>query len=96
VVILNVGQHLYDGHHLFGTKQQRTLGPSRDEQYIGFSSARLTVVAVCDESSGRLVVLAAGARTICGSRPDGLQPGGRSGAFPACSLDGPSSGPDGQ
>jgi hypothetical protein len=26
------GQHLYDGHHLFGTKQQRTLGPSRDEQ----------------------------------------------------------------
>jgi hypothetical protein len=40
VVILNVGQHLYDGHHLFGTKQQRTLGPSRDEQYLGFGSTR--------------------------------------------------------
>jgi hypothetical protein len=40
VVILNVGQHLYDGHHLFVTKHQRTLGPSRDEQYLGFGSAR--------------------------------------------------------
>jgi hypothetical protein len=35
VVILNVGQHLYNGHDLFGTKQQRTLGPSHDEQYLG-------------------------------------------------------------
>jgi hypothetical protein len=42
MVILKVGHHLYDGYHLFGTKQQRTLGPSRDEQYIGFISARWT------------------------------------------------------
>jgi hypothetical protein len=52
------------------------------------------VAAVCDEPSGRLVVLVAGARTIHGSRSDGLQPGDRSGAFPTRSLDGPSSGPD--
>jgi hypothetical protein len=53
------------------------------------------VAAVCDESLGRLVVLAVGAQTIRCSRPDGLQPGGRSDTFPARSLDGPSSGPDG-
>jgi hypothetical protein len=52
------------------------------------------VAAVCDGSPGRLVVLAAGAWTICGSGPDGPQPGGRSDAFPACSPDGPSSWPD--
>jgi hypothetical protein len=40
MVILKVGHHLYDGHHLFGTKQQRSLGPSRDEQCLGFSFAR--------------------------------------------------------
>jgi hypothetical protein len=52
------------------------------------------VEAVCDGSPSRLVVLAVGARTVRGSGPDGLQPGGRSGAFPACSLDGPNSRPD--
>jgi hypothetical protein len=25
---------IYDGHHLFWATQQRTLGPSRDEQYL--------------------------------------------------------------
>jgi hypothetical protein len=40
-------------------------------------------------------VLATGARTVRGSVLDGPQPCGRSGAFPARSLDGPSSGPDG-
>jgi hypothetical protein len=88
VIILNMGQHLYDGHHLFGTKQQRTLGPSRNEQYLGFGSARCTVVAVCEGSSGRLAVLAAGAWTIRGSGSDGPQLGGRSGAFTARSPDG--------
>jgi hypothetical protein len=53
------------------------------------------VVAVCDGSPGRLAVLAAGVWTVRGSRPDGPQPGGRSGAFTARSPDGPSSGPDG-
>jgi hypothetical protein len=43
MVIMKVGHHLYDGHHLFGTKQQRTLGPSCNEQYLGFSSARWMV-----------------------------------------------------
>jgi hypothetical protein len=38
------------------------------------------------------VVLAAEARTVRDSRPNGLQPGGRSGAFTARSPDGPSSG----
>jgi hypothetical protein len=42
MVILKVGQHLYDGHHIFGTKQQRTLGPSQDEQYLGFGPVRWT------------------------------------------------------
>jgi hypothetical protein len=42
MVILKVGHHLYDGHHLFGTKQQQTLEPSREEQYHGFGSARWT------------------------------------------------------
>jgi hypothetical protein len=49
------------------------------------------VAAVCDGLLGRLVVLTAGARTICGSGPDGPQPGSRSDTFPACSPDGPSS-----
>jgi hypothetical protein len=53
------------------------------------------VVVVCDGSTGRLAVLTAGAWTVRGSRPDGLQPGSRSGAFTACSPDGPSSRPDG-
>jgi hypothetical protein len=52
------------------------------------------VVAVCNESSDRLTVLAVGARTICGSGPNGPRPSGRSGAFPACCPDGPSSRPD--
>jgi hypothetical protein len=42
MVILKVGHHLYDVHHLFGTKQQRSLVPTRDEQYIGIGSARWT------------------------------------------------------
>jgi hypothetical protein len=46
------------------------------------------VVAICEGSPGRLAVLAAGARTIRGSRPDGPQPSGRSGAFTARSPDG--------
>jgi hypothetical protein len=46
-------------------------------------------------SPGRLVVLAAGARTVRDSGPDDPQPGGRSDAFTARSPDGPSSGPDG-
>jgi hypothetical protein len=45
-------------------------------------------------TTGHLAVLAAGARTVRGSGPDGLQPGGRSGAFTAYSPDGPSFGPD--
>jgi hypothetical protein len=53
------------------------------------------MAAVCDGSPGRLAVLAAGARTVRGSGPDSPQPSGRSGAFPARGLDGPSSGPDG-
>jgi hypothetical protein len=36
MVILKVGHHLYDDHHLFGTKQQQTVWPSHDEQYFGF------------------------------------------------------------
>jgi hypothetical protein len=36
--ILKVGHHLYDGHHLFGTKQQQTLSLSRDERCLGFGS----------------------------------------------------------
>jgi hypothetical protein len=31
MVIVKMRHHLYDSHHLFGTKQQRTLEPSRDE-----------------------------------------------------------------
>jgi hypothetical protein len=42
MIILKMGHHIYDGHHLFRTKQQWTLGPSRDEQYLGFGSARWT------------------------------------------------------
>jgi hypothetical protein len=53
------------------------------------------MVAVCDGSPGRQAVLAAGARTVRDSRPDGPQPGGRNGAFTARSPDGPSSRPDG-
>jgi hypothetical protein len=53
------------------------------------------VAVVCDGSPGRLAVLATGARTVHGSVPDGPQPSGRSSTFPARSLDGPSSGPDG-
>jgi hypothetical protein len=53
------------------------------------------VAVVYDRSPSRLAVLAAGARTVRGSRSDGLQPGGRSCAFPARSPDGPSSGSDG-
>jgi hypothetical protein len=53
------------------------------------------VVAVCDGSLGRLAEIAARARTVHGSRPDGPQPGGRSDAFTARSPDGSSSGPDG-
>jgi hypothetical protein len=53
------------------------------------------MVAVCDGSLGHLAVLAAGARTVRDSRPDGRQPGGRSGAFTARSPDGLSSGLDG-
>jgi hypothetical protein len=52
--------HLYDGHHLFGTKQQRTIESSRDEQYLGFGSARWTARRVVG-SPGCLAVLAAGA-----------------------------------
>jgi hypothetical protein len=52
-------------------------------------------VVVCDGSPGRLAVLAAGAQTVCISRPDGPQPGGRSDAFTASSPDGLSSRPDG-
>jgi hypothetical protein len=43
------------------------------------------VAAVCDGSSGS---------ARCGG-VDGPQPGGKSGVFPACSSDGPSSGSDG-
>jgi hypothetical protein len=50
---------------------------------------------VCDGSPSRLSVLAAGVRTVQGSGSDGLQPVGRSDAFPARSPDGPSSGSDG-
>jgi hypothetical protein len=39
------------------------------------------MAAVCNGSLGRLAVLAARARTVHGSEPDGPQPGGRSGAF---------------
>jgi hypothetical protein len=53
------------------------------------------VVAVYDGSPGRLAVLAAGAQTVRDSGPNGLQPGGRIGAFTARSPDGPSSRPDG-
>jgi hypothetical protein len=42
MVILKVEHHLYDGHHLFRTKQQQSLVPYRDEQYLGFGSARWT------------------------------------------------------
>jgi hypothetical protein len=54
------------------------------------------VVAVCARSLGRLEVLAAGARTVRGSGPDGPQPSSRSGAFPARSPDGLSSVSDDQ
>jgi hypothetical protein len=53
------------------------------------------VVAVRDGSPGRLAVLATGARTVRDTGSDGLQPGGRSGAFTARSPDDPSSGSDG-
>jgi hypothetical protein len=49
------------------------------------------VAAVCDRSPGHLVVPTAGAWTICGSGPDGPQPGGRRDTFLARSPDGPSS-----
>jgi hypothetical protein len=92
VVILNVGQHLYDDHHLFGTKQQRTLGLLMMSNTLG-SAPRGE--QWWQSATGRLAVLAAGARTVRGSGPDGPQPGDRSDAFTARSTDGPSSGPDG-
>jgi hypothetical protein len=48
-----------------------------------------------DGSPGCLAVLAAGARTVRGSRPDGPRPGSGSGLFPACCPDGLRFGPDG-
>jgi hypothetical protein len=65
--------HLYDGHHLFETKQQQSLGPSRDEQYLGFSSARWMAGAVHDRSLSHLDALPTLARTVRGTRPDGPQ-----------------------
>jgi hypothetical protein len=62
--IFRAPSHLYDGHHLFGVKQQRTLGPSRDEKYLRFGSARWTVAAVSDGSLGRLAVLPATTQTV--------------------------------
>jgi hypothetical protein len=34
-MVLKVGHNLYDDHHLFRTKQQQTLWPSRDEHTLG-------------------------------------------------------------
>jgi hypothetical protein len=50
---------------------------------------------VAESTTGRLVVLAVGARMVRGSRPNGPRPGDRSGVFPVCCPDGPSSGSDG-
>jgi hypothetical protein len=76
--------HLYYSHHLFGTKQQRIIGPSHDEQYLGFGSAGRTVeMMVHDGSLGRLVVLCAARRIVHNSRLDGPRPGGTSDSFPA-------------
>jgi hypothetical protein len=83
MVILKVRHHLYDGHHLFRIKQQQTLGPSRDEQYLGFGSASWTAT-VRDGSPGRLAVLVAAVQTICDSGLDGPQPCYRSGLL--CAL----------
>jgi hypothetical protein len=68
MVILKVGHHIYDGHHLFRTKQKRTLGPSRDKQYLRFGSARWTAWR---SATGRLTVLAAAVRAVRGSGPHG-------------------------
>jgi hypothetical protein len=46
-------------------------------------------------TTGRLAVLAMGARTVRDSGPDGPQSGDRSDVFTTRSPDGPSSGPDG-
>jgi hypothetical protein len=80
IVILKVGHHLYDGHHLFGAKQQQTLVPSRDEQYVGFGSARWTARRSTMGSLGRLAVLAVAGRIIHGSRTDSMRPCYRSGS----------------
>jgi hypothetical protein len=53
------------------------------------------VAAVCAGSPGRMAMLAAAVRTVCGSRPDGPRPSGRSSFFPTRCPDGPRSGPDG-
>jgi hypothetical protein len=52
------------------------------------------VVAVYDGSQGHMV-LTVGARAICDFGPEGPRPNGRSGAFPACCPNGPSSRLDG-
>jgi hypothetical protein len=54
--------------------------PSRDEQYLGFASARWTTV-VHDGSPDHLAVLTTAARTIRGIGTDSLLPGGRSDFF---------------
>jgi hypothetical protein len=74
MVILKVGHHIYDDHNLFGTKQQQTLGPSRDEKYLRVGSARWDGVAVRDGSPSRLVVLAMAVQTVRVSGLDGPRP----------------------